>query len=574
MNKIIIYLFALLALSSCGSKKQSSNATKEGKGGVYLGGSLRLNEEEYLKSLFPPNITEVTGQRIVNNIYEGLVKFNVSTLAIEPCLAEKWEVLDNGKKFVFHLRKGVKFHDDPCFPDGKGREMNAHDVKFCFDLLCYNRPTDIQAFWLFKDLVVGANEYNDATGKNPKDNSGVSGIKVIDDYTIEINLIRPFSVFIDRLALPSTAIYAKEAYEKYGSEMRIKTVGTGPFKIKSVLDNQVVFLEKNPNYWEKDEFGNQIPYLDFIKITFLKEKKIELAAFKKGDIDLVYRLPFEMMEEVVDSKNNLKPDYANFQLQYKNAMNIQYYGFLHPGKIFHDKKVRQAFCYAIDREKIATFTYKGSGVPAKYGFIPPGCGTYDATKVKGYTFDPEKAQNLLAEAGFPKGQGFPKVTLQINSGGGRNGQVAEAIKKMIEETLNVPIDIVTVTWAQHSESVEAAKCDFYRLGWIADYPDPENFLNLFLSMHVPADLKTKTYINSFRYKNPEFDKLLNLALATTDEKLRNEYYAKADQIVIDDAVVLPIMYDIDYRLLQPNLMGCPQNAIEHRDFRRAFKKPM
>ena len=573
MKNLLIALVSVCLFWSCGGGSKTASEAREGKGGVFIGGILKLNEEEYLKSLYPPNITEVTGQRIDNNIYEGLVRFNVKTLAIEPCIAKSWDISDGGKKFVFHLRSGIKFTDDPCFPDGKGRTLTAKDVKYCFDRISYSKPTEIQAGWLFKDLVVGANEYTEKTAKDPKDNSGVSGIVVLDDSTLEISLTKPFSVFIDRLALPQTAIYAKEAYEKYGSDMRTHCVGTGPFKIKTLKENELVFLERNPDYWDVDEFGNKLPYLDFIKITFIKEKKAELEAFKKGDIDLIYRLPLEMKEEVVDVKNVLRPAYSSFELQFLNSLTIQYYGFLHPGKIFNDKRVRQAFCYAVDREKIATFTYKGSGVPAKYGFVPPGCGTYDPTKVKGYTFDPVKAQGLLAAAGFPKGAGFPKVTLQINSGGGRNAQIAEAIQKMIQEVLNIKVEILTVPWAQHSESIESAKTEFYRLGWVADYPDPENFLNLFDSKYVPEELSTKTYINSFRYKNPEFDKWFRLALATPDEKLRNEYYAKADQIVIDDAVVLPITYDIDYRILQKNLKGCPQNPIEHRDFRRAYKVP-
>ncbi|MBK7504531.1 MAG: ABC transporter substrate-binding protein [Bacteroidetes bacterium] len=573
MKNLLIALVSVCLFWSCGGGSKTASKAREGKGGVFIGGILKLNEEEYLKSLYPPNITEVTGQRIDNNIYEGLVRFNVKTLAIEPCIAKSWDISDGGKKFVFHLRSGIKFTDDPCFPDGKGRTLTAKDIKYCFDRISYSKPTEIQAGWLFKDLVVGANEYTEKTAKDPKDNSGVSGIVVLDDSTLEISLTKPFSVFIDRLALPQTAIYAKEAYEKYGSDMRTHCVGTGPFKIKALKENELVFLERNPDYWEVDEFGNKLPYLDFIKITFIKEKKAELEAFKKGDIDLIYRLPLEMKEEVVDVKNVLRPAYSSFELQFLNSLTIQYYGFLHPGKIFNDKRVRQAFCYAVDREKIATFTYKGSGVPAKYGFVPPGCGTYDPTKVKGYTFDPVKAQGLLAAAGFPKGAGFPKVTLQINSGGGRNAQIAEAIQKMIQEVLNIKVEILTVPWAQHSESIESAKTEFYRLGWVADYPDPENFLNLFDSKYVPEELSTKTYINSFRYKNPEFDKWFRLALATPDEKLRNEYYAKADQIVIDDAVVLPITYDIDYRILQKNLKGCPQNPIEHRDFRRAYKVP-
>lgn len=573
MKNSLVALMVVFLLSACGGGGQKTAELKEGKGGVFLGGILKLNEEEYLKSLYPPNITEVAGQRIDNNIYEGLVRFNVKTLAIEPCIAKSWDISDGGKKFVFHLRQGIKFTDDPCFPEGKGRLLTAKDIKYCFDRISYNKPTEIQAGWLFKDLVVGANEYTEKTAKNPNDNSGISGIVAIDDSTLEISLTRPFSVFLDRLALPQTAIYPREAYEKYGTDMRTHCVGTGPFKIKTLKENEMIFLERNPDYWEYDEYGNKLPYIDFIKISFIKEKKAELEAFKKGDIDLIYRLPLEMKEEVVDVQNKLRPDYSSFELQFVNSLSIQYYGFLHPGKIFNDKRVRKAFCYAVDREKISTFTYKGSGVPAKYGIVPPGCGSYDPTKVNGYTFDPIKAQGLLAEAGFPKGAGFPKVTLQINSGGGRNAQIAEAIQKMIQEVLNIKVEILTVPWAQHTESIESAKVDFFRLGWIADYPDPENFLNLFDSKYVPDELTTKTYINSYRYKNPEFDKWFRLALSTPDEKLRNEYYAKADQIIIDDAVVLPITYDIDYRILQKNLKGCPQNAIEHRDFRRAFKMP-
>ena len=216
---------------------------------------------------------------------------------------------------------------------------------------------------------------------------------------------------------------------------------------------------------------------------------------------------------------------------------------------------------------------KGSGFPAIYGVVPPGTGTYDSKQVKGFNFDPAKAQTYLAKAGFPKGKGFPKLTLELNSGGSRNSQVAEAIKKMIEETLGIEIELLMVPWAQHTETVETAKTDFYRLGWIADYPDAENFLNLFHSKYVPDDINQKTYINSFRYKNKAFDMLFDNAIATVDEKERNILYAKADQQVIEDAVVLPNYYDIDFRLLQPYVRDCPQNAMEQRDFSEVYFVP-
>jgi oligopeptide transport system substrate-binding protein len=566
------YLSIIILLSACQNKKKEFVFT-EAKGGRFYGGTFRYNEEEYLKSLYPLNVTEVTAHRIAEQIYEGLVKFDDSTLAVLPCLAKSWDISADGMKYTFHLRNNVFFYDDDCFENNIGRKVTAHDFKYCFDRLCYNNPAENQGFWIFKDIVQGANEYYAKTETNKNDFSGVSGIVAIDDTTLQIQLIQPYAVFLARLGLIFTKVYPKEAVEKYGSEMRLHCVGTGPFFIKKILDNQVVFLTKNKKYWAKDEYGNQLPFLENIKVTFIHEKKTELQEFVAGKSDLVYKFPLEMIDEIIDINTNLKPAYQKFQLQFLPSMSLQYYGFLHQGKIFHNKAVRQAFCYAVDRVKLCKYTLKNSGFPAIYGMVPPGTGTYDPTLVKGYTYQPEKARKLLAEAGYPNGKNFPKVTLQLNSGGSRNTQVAEAIKKMIEETLNIKIELLMIPWAQHTEAVEAAKADFFRLGWIADYPDAENFLNLFHSKHVPKDTTEKTYINSYRYKNSEYDAIFNNAITITNETERNLMYAKADQKAIDDAVVLPNYYDIDFRILQSNVRNCPQNAMEYRDFSEVYFLP-
>ncbi len=490
-----------------------------------------------------------------------------------PALATHWDIDASKTRYIFHIRKGVFFHDDPCFENGKGREVTAQDIKFCFDRLCYHNPADNQGFWIFKDVVKGANEYDSLTANKVVPATGVSGVVVLNDSTIQIELVKPYAVFLARLALIFGKIYPKEAFEKYGSDMRKHCVGTGPFYLKINQDHQITFLARNQKYWKKDEHGNQLPYLDAIRVSYIKEKKNELQEFKKGNSDMVYKFPLEMIEEIIDTNHRLKPDYAHFILQGMPSMSLQYYGFQHQGKIFDDVNVRKAFCYAYDRRKLCEFTLKGTGFPAVYGTVPPGTGTFDSKKVAGFEYNPALAQNLLAKAGYPKGKGFPKVTLQLNSGGSRNTQVAEAVKKMIEETLGIEIDLLMVPWAQHTEAVETAKVDFYRLGWIADYPDAENFLNLFHSKYVPDDIKQKTYINSFRYKSKKFDMLFDEAIATIDEQKRNELYAKADQQVIDDAVVLPNYYDIDYRLLQPYIRNCPQNAMEFRDFSEVYFVP-
>lgn len=566
------YLIAFVFLTSCIAKKKEFVYTPT-EGGRYYGGTFRYNEEEYFKSLYPLNVTEVTAHRIVEQIYEGLIKFNDSTLAVMPCIAKSWTISPDGMTYTFNLRNDVYFHDDACFKDGKGRKVTAHDFKYCFDRIAFNNPADNQGFWIFKDVVFGANEYNASTETNKNDTTGVVGVQAINDTTLQIQLTEPYAVFLARLGLTFAKVYPREAVEMYGAEMRNHCVGTGPFYIKKLLENQVAFLTKNKNYWDKDEFGNPLPYLDNIKVTFIHEKKMELQEFLAGKSDLIYKFPLEMADEIIDVDRNLKGNYKKFQLQYLPSMSLQYYGFLHTGKIFNNKLVRQAFCYAVDREKLCKFTLKNSGFPAIYGVVPPGTGTYNPKLVNGYTFQPEKARQLMAEAGYPNGKGFPKVTLQLNSGGSRNSQVAEAIKKMIEETLNIKVDLLIIPWAQHTEAIETAKSDFFRLGWIADYPDAENFLNLFHSKHVPANPTEKTYINSYRYKSKEFDKLFDEALRTTDDAKRNLLYAKADQQVINDAVILPTYYDIDFRLLQPNVRNCHQNAMEYRDFSKVYFIP-
>lgn len=574
LRTIGIAAVIVLAVTACGPKGEKvETELRAAEGGVWYGGTMRYNETEYIKSLYPLNITEVTGHRVITQIYEGLVSFVMKDLSIEPALAERWDISEDGTRYTFYLRKGVKFHDDPCFPDGKGREVTAHDFKYIFDRACTYDPANNQSYKFAVDCIKGAQEHYDLTREGKTDPAGVSGVTVLDDYTLQIDLIRPFSIFLSRLALPFGNVYPREAWEKYGAEMRVKTVGTGPFVLSTVREDQVIFLDRNPDYWGRDEHGNQLPYLDNIKVTFIKEHKTQLEQFVKGELDMIYRLPAEDRENIVDVDGNLQGQYTQYQFQSKPAMALQYYGFLHADEVFGDKRVRQAFCYAIDRQKIADFTLKGSAAPAVYGMVPPGTGTYDATRVNGYELNAGKARELLAEAGYPRGEGFPRVTLQINSGGERNENVAEAVQKMLQDNLNIQVEIVTVPWAQHTEAVESAKVKFWRLGWIADYPDPENFLNLFHGKWYEPDLSQKTYINSFRYNNPAFDAKFDEALRTTEPDERNRLYAEADQIAVDDAVVMPIYYDKDDRLLQPNVRQFYQNAMEYRNLKDVYFEP-
>lgn len=570
MKKIIYTLIISLFIFSCGSSEDKPKNIKSAKGGVKYGGVFKMNELSDFKSLYPLSVSMVTEQRIISQIYESLVKLDQENLKIIPSLAESWKTNEDATSFTFQIRKNILFHDNPCFEDGKGRLVTAADFKYCLDRICLPDPSN-QMYSLFKDRVKGANEYYQSVINKQPLEGGVEGIKVIDDYTLQIDLNYSFAGFLNIISHTSCYLYPKEAVDMYAEDIRINPVGTGAFRVKKIKESETVFLEKNPTYWKKDEFGNQLPYLDALKFSFVKEKKSELLEFRKGNLDMVYRLPLEMIKDVVGEleeakKGGNKP----YIMQNVAAMSVFFLGFQHQLPPFDNPDVRKAFNYAVDKQSIVTYTLQGEGRAGMHGIIPPFKG-YDYENVKGYEYSPEKAKQHLKAAGYENGKGFPEVTLQINPGGGdRNIDVAEVIQKMLNENLNIKINIEQMQFAQHIENVGAGKAKFWRSGWNADYPDPETFLSLVYGKNVPAKLNTKSYLNQIRYKNTKFDSVFETSLQEVNESKRMELYRQADQIMIDDAAILPIFYDENTRLIHTYVKNFPSNAMEYRDMTAVY----
>jgi peptide/nickel transport system substrate-binding protein len=579
MRKIFIPLVAsvlTLSLASCSDDTKDSHGGSEGKGGVYMGGVMRLNEVEAFKSLNPIAVNEIVGFHIGCQLFEGLVKFDQNDLSIKSAIARSWESNENQTEWTFHIRQGVMFHPDACFSDGKGREVKASDVKYCFDKLCTADPNNAQFDVTFKDRVVGANEAFDAskTGKV----LNVSGVKVVNDTTLAISLKSPFAGFLNVLAMPGCWIYPKEAVDKYALDLRIHPVGTGPFQLETVKEGEVLIMKKNPNYYGVDKDGNKLPYLDGLKYTFIREKKAEILEFKSGNLDMVYRLPVEVFHDIMGDLEHAKDRKTEFQILNSPAFNTNYLGFNCASAVFNKKEVRLAFNFAIDRHKIADFTIQGEGTSADYGIVPYveafEKDGYDFKGLKGYTLDVAKAKDYMKKAGFPDGKGFPKVTLEINGGGGdRNILIAEVVQKMLKENLNVDIEINTVPLAEHLENVTSGKSDFFRLAWIADYPDPETFLTIFYGKHVPAGATEKSFINYTRFKNARFDSLFAASFIEPDKAKRYTLLSKAEQVVLDEAPFMPIFYDDNYRLEQLNVRNFPENAMNYMDLSVVYLIP-
>ncbi len=558
---IIIFSISLVFLAACSKKSEDRNFVVL-KGGLKGGGTYTLNELENIRSLDPVGINDVVSHHVAHQIYDLLIDLDTN-LQLKPMLAKRWEVSPDALTYTFYLRNDVLFQDNSCFPGGKGRKFTSQDVKYSLSRVLDPRTGSL-GFDFYKNYVVGAKEFNEeitkATSENRSPNlTDVSGYKVINDTTFQIKLTKPFSPFIYYMCLGFAYIVPKEAVEKYGKDFFQNPVGTGPFVFQNWTPDLEINMKKNPNYWYKDEFGNQIPYLDAVKFRFIKDLSQQLLEFKNGTIDESYRIPNELFKTIVNEDKTLTPEYSKFIVQRKTSLSTQYYGFLTTSKTFSDIKVRQAFNYAIDREKILKYVLQGSATdPAIYGMVPPVMPNYDAKKIIGYSFDLAKAKQLMSDAGFPGGKGFPEVTLNINEGGGRNTQIAEAIQDMLKE-IGVTVKLQLLQFAQHLDNIDAGRSDFYRLGWIADYPDPESFLNLFYGKNVPANLKDVSPINSFRYKNSKYDELFEKAISTTDVKEKNNLYREAEQLAVNDAVCLFIYYDEDWRLIQPYVRG---NALD------------
>jgi peptide/nickel transport system substrate-binding protein len=543
-------------------------------GDRYSGGIFRMNESEYFKNLFPHNITDAYSYRIASQIYEGLLKFDITNLTVKPSLAESYEIDETGTVYTFRLKKNVFFHDDDCFPQAKGRLFTAEDVAYCFTRLCTPGMNN-QGFSVFKDILKGASEYYQDFENGVQNEKGVNGIEVVDQHTIRLTLTQPNSIFLVNLARPFCFIYPKEAEKMYGVDMRVKAVGTGPFYLSDIEEDISIILKKNTNYHRSDTFGNKLPLLDALDIHFIKDKKSELFEFKNGNLDMVYRLPTEHLIEILEESARNDGQVSDFQLQRVPEMVTQFLCFNTQKELFKDINIRKAFNFAIDREKILDFVLNGEGFAAgHHGIVPPVFSFYPIDDVSGYRQNLDSARFYLAEAGYPDGNGFPRLEFLLNPEGQRNTLVAVEIQKQLADFLNVEVELSILPFAQLMERSMKGDFDLLRIAWIADFPSPENFLWLFEGSEVPDDVNSVSYPNIARYRNAEFDRLYQSALHAKSPEDGNLIFKQAEKLLMKDLPFVILWYDEGYRIIKSNIENFPNNPMQYRDFSEVYFKPI
>jgi peptide/nickel transport system substrate-binding protein len=563
VKNLLYFTLTLYLFSSCVGNQ---NTNPSAVGGKFYGGSFKFMSAEKVNSLLPISSVDVYAQRINSQIFETLLKLDMETMKVVPGIAESYKVDKEAKKYTFKIRQGIYFHDDQCF-GGEGRELTANDVKFTLELACSGLKENKMAY-LFADRIEGAKDFQ-AKSKVKLPKEGVSGIRIVDKYTLEIRLDQPFTGFEKILCHTNLGVLPIEAYEKYGSSLPDHPVGTGPFMLEKKDDNGIK-LKKNPNYWRKDEFGNQLPFLDNIEMTYVKDKRSELMAFRKKEIDIVLEIPVDEIENILGS---LKEAQAGMNVKHrvesKPSMSMNYIAFANDSKEFKDVRVRQAFNMAVERKVIVNQLLMGEGWAAEHGFVP-AIENYHTDNVIGTKLDVDKARLLLAEAGFKDGKGFPVLDFYVNAVEGSSvHKMCRGIADELKKNLNIDLKIKLCSYEERNRAIIAGKAKIWRSGWIADYPDAENFLSLFYSKNI-KDLGAE--VNAFRFRDTNYDQLFEMALREINEDKRNELLVLCDQIIVDKAPVMPILTDDFMVMINARIRDFKTNSMESLDFSSIFIK--
>jgi ABC-type transport system substrate-binding protein len=481
-----------------------------------------------------------------HQLFNTLVEIDDS-LHIVPSVAKGWDISEDKTTYTFHLRNDVLFHDDAAFAGNKGRKLTAKDVEYSFYRII-DKQVASPGSWIFNRKV-----------------DSIQPFKAIDDSTFQLKLLRPYHPILGIISMQYCSIVPREAVEKYGPDFRRHPVGTGPFSFVAWEEGQALVMKKNDHYFEKDNEGNRLPYLDGIKVSFYDSKATEFLLFRQKQLDFINDIEASFKDEVLTKTGKLRKDWeGKIVLQTNPYLNIEYLGMLvdtnnalMKGSALRSKKIRQAINYGFDRRKMILYLRNSLGTPAESGFVPMGLPSFDSSIVKGYHYDPAKTKRLLAEAGFPGGKGLPQtrlLTIPVYA------DMANFIAKQLEES-GIPVQVEVVQKSLLLDMTSGSRAAFFRGSWIADYPDAENYLSVFYS-------KNPAPPNYTRYNNPAFDALFEKAIFETNDTLRYDLYRQADQVMINDAPVVPLWYDKVVWLVQPHVKDFKPNALNLLELRK------
>nr|WP_205091499.1 ABC transporter substrate-binding protein [Thalassobacillus pellis] len=450
--------------------------------------------------LDPSKVTDGESIYVTNQIYDTLVRYKQEGTEVKPALATEWKVSDDGLKWTFQLREGVKFHD--------GTDFTAEDVVFNFE-----RWTE-SAEYVYYGYMFGATE-DDMGGIIEK-------VEATGDYEVTFTLSEPNAPFLNTLAMPPFGIASPDAIKKHGEEYFKNPVGTGPFVFEEWIPDNKITLSKNENY-----FG-EVAKVDEVVFRVIPDNGARFMELQAGSIDAMNGMNPQDLDTAEQD--------VNLQIIRRPSMNVSYMAMNTQKGPLQDKKVRQAINLAIDKKKLLTL-FEGIGKPAKNP-LPPSLWGYN-DEIEDYGYDVEKAKQLLAEAGYADGM---ELTLYTMSNPRpylpQPKFAAQAIQEMLKD-VNINVEIVENEWDAHLSATENGEHDMAFLGWTGDNGDPDNFLYVLLDKD---NAKKGSAGNIAFYKNDELHDILKKAQTELDQEKRVELYKEAQVIIHEDAPWFPIAH--------------------------------
>ena len=463
-------------------------------------------------------------------LYNGLIQLD-TLLQVQPAIAKRWGVSPDGLDYTFTLRNDVRFHN--------GRTVTAGDFLYSFRRIV-DPDVASPGAWIF---------------------SSVDSFSAPNDSTFCIRLKEPFAPFLSQLGMVYCSVVPREEVERYGKEFRSHPCGTGPFRFQYWKEGVKLVMRRNPDYFERDDDGSPLPYLDAVAVTFIVDKQTVFLEFVKGNLDFMNSIDASYKDEILTLDGQLKEKYAGrIDMVSTPYLNTEYLGFQMEDKTspLADRRIRQAINYGFDRRKMMRYLRNNIGQPGVGGMVPLGLPGFDTVKPY-YEYNPELSRQLLAEAGYPGGQGLPRIKLATTSS-------YLDVCKYIQQQLNLlgmDVQVDVNPPAALREHMAQGQEMWFRGSWIADYPDAENYLSLFFSPNrAPAGP------NYTRFSSREFDHLYREARRCTDPDRRVALYQRMDSLVMTKAPVVVLYYDQILHFTHKNVSGLRSDALNTLDLRR------
>jgi len=529
MKKVLfVLLAAVIAFSFLSCEKEKEMTETESKEPV----ELVFNNEAEPESLDPAIIEGVPEHNIYMMLFEGLVTYDPETLDAVPGVAESWDVSDDGLTWTFNLR------DDAVWTDGT--PVTAQ--QFVDSWLRFLNPETAAAYTYMMNMVIeGASAYN----------SGEAGpeavqIRALDDKTFQFDLVGPAPYVLGMLSHYAFAVHPTQTVEEFGSEWTKpeNIVTNGPFKLAEWMPHDKIVVEKNESYWDAENVQ-----LDKITVYPIDDQNTSLNMYKQGEIDWIQTVPQNMIEEM-----KLDDNY------HVNASFITYYYFLNTEvEPLDDVRVRKALGMTIDRQELVDQVTREGQFPA-YGITPP-LANYPA--VEGFEEDFDAARELLAEAGFPNGEGFPEFTILYNTSEGHKA-IAEYVQQKWKEELNIDVTIENQEWATFISNRQGGNFEIGRAGWQGDYVDPNTFLDMFIK---------GSGNNDGRYDNPEYDALIRKASLMPGGEERYAVLREAEELLIDEMAIIPFYFYTTSNWIDTDTWGgWYETILDVHPFKFIYKK--